>query len=422
MDPPARKRQATVLYLSPRFPVQSETFVYREVCALRAAGWSVRTAGLRPAEVSDSPELVGLARETLAIYGAGPVRLVGHAAIELLLHPLRGLRTLWLATIDALAPGEPLSASGRAKLLGQAIAGLALGRRLRDADLGHIHAHFAHAPTSVAMYAASQLGISFSFTGHANDLFQRRALLKRKLERAAFVACISVWHRDLYESIAPDSGGKYQVIRCAVDVETWAPVDGPRRPPAPFTILFVGRLVEKKGADTLIEAASILRRGGMDIHLVMAGDGPLRADLEALAVRMGCAPSVEWLGAVGNERVRNLMSEADVFALPCRTDAQGDRDGIPVVLMEAMACGRPVVAGDLPAIRELIADGATGRLVPGGDVKALALTLKELGSDQALCSRLGAAGRERVQREFSRDVNLQRLALAFTAAYGGRPS
>jgi len=411
-------RKRNLLYVAPRFPVPSETFVYREVCALRAAGWRVRTSGLRATGTSTVPDLAELGRNTVQIYGAGAVRLLRDAAIELLRRPSRGLRTLGLAAIDAIAPGEPLSWSGRAKLLGQAMAGLALARRVRADGIGHVHAHFAHASASVAMYVAAQLGVPFSFTGHANDLFQRRALLKRKLERAAFVACISVWHRGFYEAIASDADGKYRVIRCAVDVAAWAPAERLLQPQVPFTILFVGRLVEKKGADTLIEALSLLRRTGAPVHLIMAGDGPLRDSLEALAIRLDCAPAVTFLGAVDNERVRSLMGDADAFALPCRTDAQGDRDGIPVVLMEAMACGRPVVSGDLPAIRELIVDGETGRLVPGGDVAALAHALDDLRVDPGACVRLGGAGRDRVVQEFSQEVNLRRLTLALEMANG----
>lgn len=409
-------------YLAPRFPERSETFVYREVLALRARGWQVRTLGLHAAPPASTPELVALARETHAVYGAGALRLVVDGATELALHPVRGARTVTMTLRDVVAPGEPLALLGRLKLLAQAGAGLALARRLRSSEGGpmHVHAHFAHATASVAMYAAAQLGVPFSFTGHANDLFQRRALLKRKLQRAAFVACISEWHHDLYQSIEADGTDKYRVIRCAVDVGTWAPASAEPRTGDPLRLLFVGRLVEKKGVDTLIEAVAALRRQGREVRVAIAGDGPMREPAQALAQRLGCADLLQWHGAVDNDEVRRLMAQADVFALPCRTDANGDRDGIPVVLMEAMACGLPVVSGDLPAIRELVHDDRTGCLVPGGDAAALATTLEALLRDPARRSRLGAGGRARVRDEFAQDVNIERLDRAFRQATRSR--
>lgn len=396
-----------IAYLAPVFPARSETFVYREVRALRARGWTVATASLAAPEPAVAAELADVAGGTRVVYRGW----LATAAAELVAHPLRGLGTLATATGDAVAPGERLALKARLKLLAQAAAGLSLARRLRGPGVEHLHCHFAHAPASVGMYAAMQLGIPFSFTGHANDLFQRRVLLRRKLRRAAFVGCISEWHRELYERIEPDSGGKYRILRCGVDVGAWEPraegqgahTDGTLR------VLTVCRLVEKKGIDTLVSAVGRLVRDGRRVRLTVAGDGPLQGSLTRLAEAEGCGGAVEWLGAVSNERVRGLMASADVFALPCRTDAQGDRDGIPVVLMEAMACGVPVVAGDLPAVRELVGDGATGVLVPGGDAGALAGRLERLEGVPEERARLGAAGRARVISEFALDVNIDRL-------------
>jgi colanic acid/amylovoran biosynthesis glycosyltransferase len=343
------------------------------------------------------------------------------AGRELVRHPLRGLRTLAMAVRDAAAPGEALSFCGRLKTVGQALAGLALAHGLRSGGVRHLHCHFAHSPASVGMYAAAQLGIGFSFTGHANDLFQRRALLKRKLERARFVACISQWHRAMYSSIEPGRAERYRLIRCGVDTQAWQAQD--RRAHVdmrddPLRVLSVCRLVEKKGIDTLIRAVSLARGGGLACRLTIAGDGPDAAWLRGLAHELGAASQIEWLGAVDNERVRQLLAEVDIFALPCRTDSHDDRDGIPVVLMEAMACGVPVVSGDLPAIRELIEHDRNGLLVEGADAQTLAGMLHRLAEDSALRRRLGAAGRCRVEEEFSLDLNVGRLEEALLQSIG----
>lgn len=420
-DGPAATAGPAVAYLAPRLPALSETFVYREVRALRGRGWRVPAVSLNRPEVGDEPALADLTAGGLVVYGRGKGRLLAAAAAEFARRPLRSLGTLATALGDAVAPGEPLAPAGRLKLLGQAAAGLALARALRPAGVGHVHCHFAHAPATVGMYAARQLGVPFSFTGHANDLFRRRALLRRKLARAAFVACISEWHRDLYRSIRPDPAGKYRVVRCGVDVASWAPREASRSSEGgPIRVLTVCRLVEKKGIDTLLRGLAESRsRHGIDARLVVAGDGPLRARLKSLARELGCGDRVEWLGDVDNDRVRRLMDEADLFALPCRPDAEGDRDGIPVALMEAMACGLPVVAGDLPAVRELVRDGETGLLISGADPDALAGHLARLANEPGLRARLGEAGRARVEAEFSLEANVSRLEEAFRGCRRG---
>jgi glycosyltransferase involved in cell wall biosynthesis len=258
------------------------------------------------------------------------------------------------------------------------------------------------------MYAATALRIPFSFTGHANDLFQRRALLARKLQRARFVSCISQWHRELYHSSVPRESG-YEVVRCGVDVATFEP----RRvahDEKTMKVLTVCRLVEKKGTDTLIRAlAQHGQQTGRAWQLIVAGEGPEQKKLLQLVSDLASGSSVQFLGAVDNARVKDLLGEADVFALPCRRDANGDADGIPVVLMEAMACGVPVISGDLPAIRELVEHNVNGILVDGRNVAAVASSLQTLAVDENRRRILGEAGRIRVVNEFSLAKNVDRL-------------
>ncbi len=409
----------SVAYIAAAFPARSETFVYREVRGLRAEGWEVRTVSLNEPGDNSSAELADLRDGTVYLYGGGKGATVWAALSEAAIHPLRTLGTIGRAIGDALNPGERMRAGARVKLVAQAVAAVGAAKELRQAGVRHLHCHFAHAPTTVGMYAARQLGIPFSFTGHANDLFQRRALLSRKLERAAFVACISEWHRDFYREIRQGGDERYPVIRCGVDVASWTPkADTGREIPPGETlhVLTVCRLVEKKGVDTLIRGLAMMsaetkRRW----RLTVAGDGPERARLEALATELACFDSIDWLGAVGNERVRELFSKADVFALPCREDSHGDRDGIPVVLMEAMACGVPVLAGDLPAIRELVVNNSTGLLVPGDQPQQVALDLGRLANDPSLRARLALEGRRHVENEFSLHTNLARLRRQITA-------
>jgi glycosyltransferase involved in cell wall biosynthesis len=401
------QRPVRVAYIAGVFPLPSETFVYREVRELRRRGWLVTTVALRDPSVH-SEELQDLRYDTITVYGAGSKRTLCAFGSELMDQFLPTLGTLLTAVKDAIAPGERTGLKTRLRLIPQAIMGIGLARRLLQDGVSHIHCHFAHAPTTIGMYAAMQLKVSFSFTGHANDLFQRRALLKKKLERSAFVNCISNWHREFYRSIEPGNNAVYPLVRCGVDTASWtgqphAAGDGR------FRILTVCRLVEKKGVDLLLRGLAAWKPENVDWSLTIAGDGPQRVELERLSQVLGVAPRVEFLGAVDNAKVRELLQSASAFALACRTDSAGDRDGIPVVLMEAMACGVPVISGDLPAIRELVEPEVTGLLVKSDDVSEWAAAMNKLLENPDLRHSMIAAGLARVQGEFDLAGNVTKL-------------
>jgi colanic acid/amylovoran biosynthesis glycosyltransferase len=198
-----------------------------------------------------------------------------------------------------------------------------------------------------------------------------------------------------------------------VDVEAGAISAAPQ---STLRILTVGRLVEKKGIDTLIRAMAELNRRNISARLTIAGDGSDRGRLEKIAAELKCMNQIDWLGAVPNSQVSSLLGEADIFSLPSRQDSHGDRDGIPVVLMEAMAAGIPVVAGDLPTIAELVEDGVTGLLVKANQPEALADKLAMLWGNRELRERLARQGRQKVESEFSLSLNLDRLEKRFIAA------
>jgi glycosyltransferase involved in cell wall biosynthesis len=298
-------------------------------------------------------------------------------------------------------------------MLLQHVAALTLVRALRERPL-HLHADMAHAPATVGWLAATLLDIPFSFTGHANDLFERRAALRAKLADAAFVVCISTFHRDLYlrEGAPPD---RLHVLHLGTDVERFALVEP--GDPSPPRILAAGRLVPKKGFPVLVDACALLAERGREFRAVIAGSGPQLDALRARVRERGVADRVEIPGEpVLQDALPGFLGGGSVFCLPCVRDPAGDMDGLPLVLAEAMASGLPVVSTRLAGVPDLVRSEQTGLLVEPGDPRALADALDRLLRDDALRRRLAAAGRAFVRAHFDERWFLDALAERIRAA------
>ncbi len=400
-----------IIMMASWLPKLSETFVYREVFGLRESGIEVLPASVHhPGTDWSDVQLKALGEETIQVYGKGKLAMLRDAVMEFARHPGVSARTLKTVAQDALRSEDVSSRKARLKILWQGLGGLALARRSRKHKVEHIHAHMAHVPTTIAMYAAMQLGIRFSFTGHAADIFRDRSLLKQKLERAGFARCISYWHREFYKGIVDRPDAQYPVVRCGVDT---ARIDAPQKEHGGSgLILGVGRLVPKKGFDLLLRALNIIQSSGRTFRCRIIGDGPERAKLVSLSRSLGLHDVVAFEGSKDNKDILKMLPKADIFALPCRLDESGDKDGIPVVLMEAMAAGVCCVSGDLPTIRELIFSGENGYLVPAEDIAALAGTLEHLLQNPRHRQSIAVEGRRRILEEFSLEMNVQKLRAA----------
>ena len=303
----------------------------------------------------------------------------------------------------------------RLTLLYQILPALVLALRWRNRPIGHIHAHWAHTATSVAMHAAELLGVGFSFTGHANDLFVHRVALVAKVRRARFIVCISEYHRRLYIDLGADPA-RLKVVYCGIDTERFkiSPLQKPSDRPR---IVGVGRLVEKKGFHDLIAACAILRTAGHRFECVIAGSGPEQERLAAEVTRLGLDDVVRITGEpVLQEDLPGLLCSAGIFALPCVRDRDGDMDGLPQVLIEAILCGIPAVSTELVGIPDIIRNGRTGLLVKPGDVEDLADALGLLLTSPDLAARLGRQGREWALEHFGLDEAVSRLDRLFRAA------
>jgi len=408
---------ARVAYLAPEIPSVSATFVYREAAAVEEEGVPVETYSVHAVDpASVSAEARPLSARTEALY-ARKGRLLSGALRTALRHPLRSARTLATALGDTLR-GRFARPGQRARVLAQALAGLALAGRLERRGVRHLHIHFAHAPATLGMYAALAAGIPFSVTAHANDLYAEASLLREKVDRAhAFVTISEANRRFLAVELGERAARRVGLVRCGIDLRAFAPRAA--EPAGPPVIFALGRLVPKKGFDVLIRALAEVAPGRPDLTLEIAGDGPERAALEALARDLGVGAAVRFLGVVGRDAVLASLRRATVFALPCRLDGS-DRDGIPVALMEAMAVGVPVVSTRISGVPELVESGGSGLLVPAGDAPALARALSRLLGNPALRARLAAGGRARVVAEFEQGANARRLLAAIRAP--ARPS
>jgi glycosyltransferase involved in cell wall biosynthesis len=292
------------------------------------------------------------------------------------------------------------------------------------ADVDRLHVHFLHTPASVARYAARMRGLPFSVSAHAKDIWTTPDReIRDKLAEAAWAVTCTADGAARLRALAPDPS-KVALVYHGLDLGRFppAPVRPPRdgRDPAdPVRILSVGRAVEKKGFDGMLRALSLLPPD-LAWTWTHVGGGALKAELAALAERLGLAGRVVWRGAQPQDAVIAEYAAADLFVLPSRIAADGDRDGLPNVLMEAQAMGVACLATGVAGIPELIADGATGRLVPPDDDAALAAALEALARDPAERARLAEAGRARVAARFDFHAGLAVLAERFgLSAEGG---
>jgi len=325
-------------------------------------------------------------------------------------------RRLWLK--DLWRDRTP----NRIRRFGQA---LVLATELGD-EVRHLHAHFLHTPASVARYTAHLSARSWSCSAHAKDIWTSPEWEKReKLADLSWLTTCSQAAHDHLAALAPqeNDSGTVALVYHGIDLSQFGAVESPHSnrdsdgKAGPVRILSVGRAVSKKGYDDLIAALAALP-DSIDWRLEHIGGGNLSGQLKQQAAQAGIAERIDWRGAQPQEEVLAAYRSSDIFVLACRIAADGDRDGLPNVLMEAQSQGLACIATAVSAIPELITDGATGVLVPAQDRAALSRAVADLAMDQARRRRLGEAGQERVRSEFSHDYWIDRLAVKFGLGKG----
>ena len=396
-----------VLYFASEYPRATDTFIQREVAALRSLGVAVETvAGRRPGDEHIVGDEQRLERDrTDYILPAVFSELVGAHASLLIRSPKRYFKAMSLGRSTA----RPGARGHLFQMFYFAEAGI-LASRLRRGHFDHLHSHFGDVSTSIAMLAGALAGIPFSFTLHGPGVFFDALAwrLDEKIERASFVSCISWFCRSQAQLLSSESNAaKLHIVHCGVDPDRYVDRSLESGAAADVKLAFVARLDHVKGLSVLLEAMAVVREDVPNIHLEVAGDGPAREQFSERAEALGLQDHVTFLGYVSQSEVAHLLARTDVYVLPSFAE------GVPVGLMEAQASGLPVVATRVGGISELVEDEATGFLVAPGDVAGLAGRIAQLALDPDLRKRFGAAGRRRVIAEFSSSTEAQRLAVLF---------
>ena len=401
-----------VAYLTKRFPRLSETFILDEILGLEASGVPLLLVAIAdPHEAVVQPDV---ARVRSAIT---------------YLHPQGGLadRVAWLAGTVAcharIAARHPLRYAAALTAMARDGHGwpslshfLDAGRLavlLEQRGVAHLHAAFAHSPAAIAHHVHRLTGLPFSFGAHAKDLYlSDPGSLAARVAAVEFATACSQSAASMLRSIAGPAADRVVLNYHGVDVERFR-ADPGEAAGRPYTLLAVGRLVEKKGYPVLLQALALLAAEGTPVACRIVGAGPLQAQLERQARDLGLTGSVAFVGARNHQEIAQAYRTASAFVQASVVLADGDRDGIPNALLEAMASGLPVVATRVAGIPEAVVDGATGFLVAPGDPGALAERIGWLMSDPALGARLGLAGRARVLQRFDRSAAIRELARRF---------
>jgi colanic acid/amylovoran biosynthesis glycosyltransferase len=410
-------------YLCSLYPAVSNTFVLREVEALRRRGVEIDTFTIRRAKTDQLLADADRAafQTTFAVLPPRWSRLLGMHLRLAFTAPKAYLRTLALALRHA-----PPGLRGSLWQVFYFVEAVVLWSECRRRGIRHIHVHFANVAAAVALLA-TELGSavdgsdqwSWSFSMHGpTELFNvGQYNLAEKIARAQFVVCISDFTRSQLMTLCdPELWDKLHVIHVGIPLEQFtnnAPSESRSANP---NILLVGRQVPEKGQAVLLEAVAALVERGHHVNLTLAGDGAARTKLEHLSKQLGIFARTSFPGAVGQDDICALYSQASVFCLPSFAE------GVPCVLMEAMAMGLPVVSTRITGIPELVDDGHNGLLVAPGRVDLLADALERLLADPALRREMGAAARETVMREFNTETSAAQLYKLFREELGGAES
>jgi glycosyltransferase involved in cell wall biosynthesis len=388
---------APIAYLTSEYPSPSHTFIRREIASLRASGAKIATYSVRsPRYALDNPLESDAAKETFFVLERGVVGIIMDQLAALSSHPIRYLKTLALA-LRHRVPG--LKAFIWA--LFYFVEAIILARQLKRDNVRHLHNHFANPAANVGLLAKTYLDIPWSLTLHGISEFDYPAgnLLGEKLHQAQFAACVSHFGRaQAMRIVPPEIWPRLHLVRCAIDPEELPDaaqqtkkLDKDRT----TRLICVGRLSPEKGHAGLLQALSNLLGAGHNLHLTLVGDGPQEAMIRQLVQDLELEAQVEFAGRLDELSTLRAIASADILVLP------SFMEGLPIVLMEALALNVPAIASRVAGIPELIVEGETGLMFDPGHWADLEKALARLSSDKALRKAMAKAGRRKIEAEFA---------------------
>ncbi len=394
------------------FPRISETFISNEIHLLETRGFSIRLFSMRQPREPFSHDSVKKIRATVDYLPETLLlplpRFLYHNFRLFLKAPPMYLATVKTAIRRLRRTRKPATV----KHLLQ--AGYLVDRLLPGSGVTHFHAHFAHSPTSVAMFASQLSGIPFSFTAHAKDIYiSHREQLKEKINLACFVVTCSEYNRRRLKNIAAEIPTPIERIYHGIDIDLFNCQTETASPTEPYNIITVARLTPKKGLPTVLNALRHLLEQGVALHYTLIGDGEDRRMIMKMIARMGLDRITTWLGTQSHTVVLQHYRRADLFVLGSEIARSGDRDGIPNVFLECMAMGVPIVSTDVSAIPELIEDNTTGLLVPPRRPDRMARAMLRLLTDIDLRQHILKHARARVLKAYNNKILIEDLAALF---------
>jgi glycosyltransferase involved in cell wall biosynthesis len=416
----AAARRPRIAYILRSYPRLSQTHVLNEILGLERLGHHITIFGMTASNEEVRHEAVARVRARAEYLDKALLRpRIGRARDHVkvfVAHPIRYLRTAgYLARRPYHTSGY--TTTSRYPCFAQAVYLAARTRRGEGepAAVDHIHSHFAHDPTLVALLVSLLSGMTYSFTAHARDMLQipQQALAER-IRHAEAVVTICQANVDYLKEVAPSGhGAKVHLVHTGIDVDAFSPRPNAREDSEPPVIVVVSRLVAKKGLLDLLAALERVKAGGAAFRCAILGDGPLRDELAAAISRLSLEDYVELVGPATLAEVRDALQSADLYALTPFVTEDGDREGLPSSLLEAMACGIPVVSTATAGIPEAVIHGDNGLLAEARDVAGIAAHLTTLLEDPQLRRRLGARGRARIVEHWAAEAVARQLSEVF---------
>lgn len=391
-------------YIVKMFPRLSETFILNEILELERRGAEIVIFSVKkPNEGQFHPQLSNVKARVLYLEGLDIKKWISWLGeVWPFLAPHR--QRFWPLLEKALVKKDN-------NLMGLVLMSAWVAAKAEESALSHLHAHFASLPSTVAHFSHKITQIPFSFTAHAKDIYvydMDEHFLKEKLFAAQFTVTVTDYNRRYLMENAPGlDPDAIRVIHNGVDIEFFKPDEHQHR--EPDQILAVGRLVPKKGFGNLLDACRLLKNRKISFHCLIAGDGQEAEQLRRKQHELDLTDEVEFVGAKRQDEIVELMHKSTILCLPCTIDADGNRDALPTVILEAMACGLPVVSTNLSGIPEMIDSGVDGLLVEPDDPVSLSEQIIQLLSSEKLRTKLADGGLKKVASKFSLKTNVGSL-------------